>query len=276
MKIGVCLSGHFRNFDYNYESWDKYLFSKYDCDVFLHTWDVIGNRNKGDDIGFTENLDILSYNETQLKRKYNFKNVVIQKYDEPLQEFKTKSKRIRELRNKTATVKVVSTNIGTLSQEKVNLSNRRITHLYSMWYKALKCFELLEQHSSDYDLVIKCRPDIRLQNSFNLDDIDFDCINWPWYNLREEHYSEPHDYYAVGNFKNMKIYNSLYNHMEEMEVILNVEKPISMYWTNEFDRYMQVPGVTKFLNPHTLLFFYIKHMGLPTKEIINHLELMRG
>ena len=276
MKIGVCLSGHYRNFDYNYESWNEYLFSKYDCDVFLHTWDVIGNRDKGDDVGFEENVDKLNYTPEELKQKYNFKDVVIQQYDEPLQEFKEKSKRVRELRNKIDIMKVVYTNIGTSSQEEINLSNRRVTHLYSMWYKALKCFELLEYHSNQYDLIIKCRPDIRLQNSFNLNDIDIECINWPWYNLRQEHYSEPHDYFAVGNFKNMKIYNNLYNYMEKMEVVLNIEQPINMYWSNETDRYMQVPGVTQFLNPHTLLFSYIKYMGLPTKEITNHLQLMRG
>lgn len=276
MKIGVCLSGHYRNFDYNYDSWNQLLFSKHECDVFLHTWDVIGNRDKGNDVGFTEQTDKLNYTEQELKDRYNLKGVVIQQYDEPLQEFKEKSKRVRELRNKTASIKVISTNVGTLSQEEVNLSNRRITHLYSMWYKALKCFEMLESYSTDYDLIIKCRPDIRLYDSFNLDDIDMECINWPWYNLRQQHYSEPHDYYAVGNFENMKIYNNLYNHMEEMESILNIENPVNIFWDNEIDRYMQIPGINKFLNPHTLLFFYIKHMGLQTKEITNHLILMRG
>jgi hypothetical protein len=140
-----------------------------------------------------------------------------------------------------------------------------------MWYKALKCFELLESHSTDYDLVIKCRPDIKLKDSFNLDDIDLECINWPWYNSTKEHYSEPHDYYAVGNFDNMKVYNNLYNHIEEMESVLELEKPTRSAGNN-----VEIPGVDRFLNPHTLLFFYVKHMGLPYNTVINHLELTRG
>jgi hypothetical protein len=279
MKIGVCLSGHYRNFDYNYDSWNQLLFSKYDCDVFLHTWDVVGNRKEGwqNDTNFSERLDKLKYTQDELKTKYGFTNVVVQDYKEPLEEFKEKSKRVRELRNKTATIKIVSTKIGrVLSEEEVNLGNRRITHLYSMWYKALKCFEMLEQFSTDYDLIIKCRPDIRLHDSFNLDDIDTEYINWPWYNQRQKYYSEPHDYYAVGNFKNMKIYNNLYNHMEEIESVLDIEKPVNLFWDNEVDRYMEAPGINKFLNPHTLLFSYIEHMGIPTKEILNHCILMRG
>ena len=278
MKIGVCLSGHYRNFDYNYESWEKYVFSRHKCDVFLHTWDMMGNRNEGsqNDVNFSESLDKVKYTEHELKKKYGFTNVVIQDYKAPLQEFNEKSKRVRELRNKTASIKVISTNVGVLSQEEVNLSNRRITHLYSMWYKAVKCFEMLEAHNTDYDLIIKCRPDIRLRDSFNLDDVDIGCINWPWYNQRQQHYSEPHDYYAVGNFKNMKVYNNLYNHMDEMESVLDIEKPVNIFWDNEIDRYMQIPGINKFLNPHTLLFYYIQHMGIQTKEILNHCILMRG
>jgi hypothetical protein len=261
MKIGVCLSGHYRNFDYNYESWEKYLFSKYDCDVFLHTWDVMGNRDKGDDVGFEERVDRLNYTEQELKQRYKFTDVVIQKYGEPLEEFKEKSKRVRQLRD----------NAGISSVNGMDWTKRRITHLYSMWYKALKCFELLETYSTDYDLIIKCRPDIRLSDSFNLDDIDLECINWPWYNSKQEHYSEPHDYYAVGNFHNMKIYNNLYNHIEEMESVLEIEKTTRAVGTN-----VEIPGVDRFLNPHTLLFFYTKHMGLQHNTIINHLELMRG
>lgn len=248
MKIGVCLSGHYRNFDSNYESWERNLFSKYDCDVFLHTWDIMGNRKNTGDVCVEENANTIPYTEDLLKEKYGFTDLVIQRYDEPLLEFKQCSARIRKFRNSSS-----------ISINNIDFKLRRITHLYSMWYKALRCFELLENYSDRYDLIIKCRPDIRLQNSFNLDDIDSSCINWPWYNSRYEHYSEPHDYYAVGNFSNMKIYNNLYNHMQEMEDVLNIEE-----------------SVEKFLNPHTLLFFYIKHMGLPTKEITNHLELIRG
>lgn len=260
MKIAVCLSGHYRNFDYNYDSWNQLLFSKYDCDVFLHTWDVIGNRDKGNDVGFKEVTSTLTYTETELKQKYNLTSVVIESYNKPLDEFKEKSKRIRELRDNTG-----------VAANYVDYSKRRVTHLYSMWYKVLKCFELMEQHSTEYDLVIKCRPDIRLKDTFNIDDIDNSCINWPWYNFRKEEYSEPHDYYAVGNYTNMKIYSNLYNHIEEMESVLEIEKITRAPGNN-----VEIPGIDRFLNPHTLLFFYIKHMGLETKEITNHLEIMRG
>jgi hypothetical protein len=251
MKIGICLSGHYRNFDYNYESWEKYLFSKYDCDVFLHTWDIIGNRENTGDVHVEENTNIIPYTKDRLKEKYGFTDVVIQQYDEPLQEFKQRSARVREFRN----------NAG-VSINSIDWTVRRITHLYSMWYKAFKCFQLLESYSAGtpgYDLIIKCRPDIRLHESFNLDDIKIDVLNWPWYGRQDGEYSEPHDYYAVGNFDNMKIYNDLYNHMQEMEDVLKIDE-----------------SVERFLNPHTLLYGYVQHMGLKTNIIYSHFELMRG
>ena len=259
MKIAVCLSGHLRTFDANYESWETHLFSKYDCDTFLHTWDVTGNKIGDGDVNVTEQLDSIGVTPQELKQKYNFTDVTIQSYTEPLQEFLEKSKRVRALRN-----------IAGSSQNKIDFTKRRATHIYSMWYAALKSFALLEAYSTKYDLIIRSRPDIRLNDSFNLDDIDNTCINWPWYNSTVEHYSEPHDYYAVGNYKNMKIYHNLYNHIEEMETVLEIEKPTRTAGTNQ-----EIPGVDRFLNGHTLLFFYIKHMELKTKKIINHVELMR-
>jgi hypothetical protein len=220
----------------------------------------MGNRKKSDDVHVVENGDKLIHTETELKQKYNLTNVVIQAYEEPLQEFLDKSKRVRALRDSAG-----------ITQNQIDYTKRRVTHLYSMWYKAFKCFELMEAHSTEYDLVIKCRPDIRLADDFNLDDIDEAVINWPWYNFQKEDYSEPHDYYAVGNFKNMKIYNNLYNHMEEMESVLKIENT-----TRAPGNEVEIPGVDRFLNPHTLLFFYIKHMGLETKTILNHCLLMRG
>jgi hypothetical protein len=56
-----------------------------------------------------------------------------------------------------------------------------------------------------------------------------------------------------------------------MESVLEIEKTTRAVGTN-----VEIPGVDRFLNPHTLLFFYTKHMGLQHNTIINHLELMRG
>ncbi len=85
MKIAVCLSGHLRTFDANYESWETHLFSKYDCDTFLHTWDVTGNKIGDGDVNVTEQLDSIGVTPQELKQKYNFTDVTIQSYTEPLQ-----------------------------------------------------------------------------------------------------------------------------------------------------------------------------------------------
>ena len=258
MKIAVCLSGHYRTFDHNFTYWNDNVFSKYDCDVFLHTWDVMGNRGNGNDTEVEENLEKLTQTSEELKSQYGFVDAVIQEYNEPLPEFLEKSKRVRQLRD----------NIVDERYEEM-LKKRRITHLYSMWYKAFKCFELTEKTNTKYDLVIKSRPDIAILDTFTLDEVDPTYINWPYYS--QGWFQEPHDYFAIGNYENMKVYNNLYNRMEDMEAILEIDKRVY----RAGDGY-GIPGIERFLNPHALLYLYIEEMKIPNKIITNYCSITRG
>jgi hypothetical protein len=258
MKIGVCLSGHYRTFDHNFSYWNDNVFSKYDCDVFLHTWNVMGNRKNGNDVDAVETMDRLTRTEEELKLQYNFTDAVIQDYNEPLAEFLEKSKRVRELRNN-----IVDERYAEM------LKKRRITHLYSMWYKALKCFQLTEKTNTQYDLIIRSRPDIAILDTFTLDEVDPMYINWPRYS--QGWFLEPHDYFAIGNYENMKIYNNLYNRIEDMESILEIDKRVF----RAGDGY-GIPGIERFLNPHTLLYLYIEEMKIPNKIITNYCSITRG
>lgn len=46
MKIAVLLFGHLRTFEYCAPYLKKNLLDKYDCDVFIHTWDETDSRTK--------------------------------------------------------------------------------------------------------------------------------------------------------------------------------------------------------------------------------------
>ena len=154
MKIAVCLSGHYRTHDTTFLNSYKKLYSKYDCDVFLHTWNINGSRINyqgvyRNDEDAMEDLTPLIWTSKQLKQKFNFKEVVLEDYKQPHQKFLNDSKLVREKRNNIQALK-----------------NRRVVHLYSMWYKALKCYQMMElyakQTNTKYDIVIKTRPDLLL------------------------------------------------------------------------------------------------------------------
>jgi len=43
MKIAICISGHLRTFELTHQSLRRNVLDKYDCDVFISTWNNIGN-----------------------------------------------------------------------------------------------------------------------------------------------------------------------------------------------------------------------------------------
>src|ERR1700733_7399392 len=51
MKFALCLSGHLRTFDSILPYLKQSVIDPLNCDIFIHTWDVIGsptNKNPGD------------------------------------------------------------------------------------------------------------------------------------------------------------------------------------------------------------------------------------
>ena len=74
MKIAVCYSGMFRNFQNSVDNHIEHLISKYDCDIYLSFWDTHGFNvvtTKFDSIP-NDNIDIESKNE--ILKKLNPEN----------------------------------------------------------------------------------------------------------------------------------------------------------------------------------------------------------
>ena len=251
MKIAVCLSGHYRTHDITFINWCEKLYSKYDCDIFFHTWDVNGTR-----IGFqndevsVEDLTPLKYTADQLKEKFKFTDVIVENYKDLHETFLHVSAVVRERRKHIP-----------------ELENRRAVHLYSMWYKALQCFELMENYANQnnvkYDIVIKSRPDLivfdpTIQTTYQfehlppitLDELELDKVTIPLFNKSDE----LHDYFAVGTVDSMRKYHQLYNHMSYL--LDNI-------------------SLADFLNPHTLLYNYTELFDIPVKLVRNFITIQR-
>ena len=90
-------------------------------------------------------------------------------------------------------------------------------NMCSMYYNNMKAFELIEQHSNEnnikYDLVVKFRPDIM---NDNLPDLFLTEIG-EVYTPKEHSFGWPdiNDMIAFGDFNSMKVYSTLYNHIDE-------------------------------------------------------------
>lgn len=141
MKIAVCLAGHLRTFEKCHESLRKNVLDKYDCDVFISTWENRGNTlyhahyQKGYDES-DERVDMELVNSI-----YKPCEMIV---ENPLSE-------------EIAAIKRPFT--GMLSRNGANIEN-----VVPMFYKMWNCNSLKRDYETKfdvkYDLTLRCRFDV--------------------------------------------------------------------------------------------------------------------
>ncbi len=144
MKIAVQIFGHLRTYKSCYKSLHKHLLSRYDCDVFMHTWSTLNHRNKTwhkNHIGCDESASEL---ESELKSLYSLKKLQIE--DQVEQDLGTCT-----LRGSTTSIHGVKSMFRSMST--VNAMR--------------KGYEL--ETGERYDFVLMVRPDIMLLHDFDLE-----------------------------------------------------------------------------------------------------------
>ncbi|GAK85498.1 hypothetical protein JCM19238_3087 [Vibrio ponticus] len=132
MKVAVQLFGHLRSYESTYEYLFAHILDKYDCDVFIHTWDELEHR---DPTWHKQNYDIPDNNVNAQKVKgiYSPKNILIE---------------------------------SNVSVRENGFFNRDITlrGLKAMLYSQYKVNQIREEyqetHGVEYDFVITLRPDV--------------------------------------------------------------------------------------------------------------------
>lgn len=143
-KIALCISGHLRTFESNYRTVKQHVLDKFDCDVFIHTWDTLGVSHRAGDsnLHITETKKVLDL----VHKLYNPKKIVI----EPTKHF------------------TVTPLMHQRSHE-----NRDLAGILSMFYKVEECNKLKneyqEEHKVKYDYVVRFRGDLWLEESLPLD-----------------------------------------------------------------------------------------------------------
>jgi hypothetical protein len=143
MKIALCFSGHIRDINETKVFW-KGLIKKYDMDVYASFWDV-----ENEEVGDTINNFLTNYSP---------KKIDIEKYDV----FKTSTQSIASL----------YVNPPTNLHPKFIETTKAFGQI-AMWYKIWKCNMLSKDLGVEYDLVIRARTDIVLDENFKIEINDY-------------------------------------------------------------------------------------------------------
>ena len=180
-RIAVCLSGNLRSFKNCFNSLKTYLLDKYNCDVFISTWDFIDNP--GDN----------SHNKTQsilndIKTCYSPKKI--------------------EILNQIA-------NMGEKYRKYIIENGRSPNAMTGMFYLIYKADQLRQnfetQNNFKYDVVVRVRPDLLLKENINIPN-DVNGVYIPNFG----HWIGINDQFAFGDRDSMKEYANLYNCLDNI------------------------------------------------------------
>jgi len=247
-KIALCISGYMRTFKDCYPSILENLIQDNDVDIFIHTYDKVGNSS-----GWRSPIDLSEdvYLDFLFSIPY-VKTIVTEKWDD----IKYKFEKFKELHP-------FITNISTIA---------------TVLYKIYKCNELKKdyekEHNFTYDLVIRMRGDQMFTKKVNLDFPENKILinAYPWGDEDYVHNYQPldengnadgsenyalNDRFAVGSSANIDYLTDLYNHFEEYTRDLEIRSPLEQL-------------LCIHLKPLELekrnLFFYVKHFP-PRMEV---------
>ena len=200
MKVCLLLSGQMRNADEVFPSFKSNLLDRYDTDVFISTWN--------------------SHNVHQSINLFNPISVDIENYEAGFQ---------------SKWNQLVSHNESKLE------TNANLVSMISMWYKTLRANQLRKKYESTmgfkYDLIIKTRPDIIIEEPIDLIQSDNLVIPFGW------DWSEGiNDLMAWGNQSNMETYCELFYSFGSL--------------ANSMDK----------INPETMLKEYLKIKNIKTER----------
>lgn len=149
MKISVLLYGHLRDFENCADSLRENLLSRYDCDVFMHTWDERDHKSltwHGDNRFTISTVDDKVVDS--VRSLYNPKGIIVEHQEKYAQEKIIQSPFNEDFKMSSAVP-------------------------YYMFYTMNKANQLRldyeKKNGVEYDFVLVTRPDIRLKTPFEFE-----------------------------------------------------------------------------------------------------------
>ena len=194
------LPGLSRSADKCYKSLADNLLSKYDVDVYIHTYEQT-------EISLNDSsLSTTTLSARELVDLLRPKKIVVENYDLVKNEFIRKYEKFYNIKCS---------------------AERCTSHLY----KIKKCFEMIDEK---YDVYIRSRMDVMYETPISISSLDMSGINIPlptqkktrledgyYFSYCTDFYHHSQligvlDHIAIGDFQNMKNYCSIYDNLEEM------------------------------------------------------------
>jgi hypothetical protein len=226
MKVALCFAGHMRDLNETKNFWTE-LIKKYDIDVYASFWDI-ENSELGDTI-------------KEFEKVYTPKRLEVESYDI----FKTTTQDIASLNIQSPT------SIAQMFQE----TSKAFGQL-SMYYKVWRANMLSKQLGKEYDIVIRARIDVVLDENFELQLND--CLNVPMGKVQLHSWSNAYginDCFAYGKPKIMDYYSFIFLQMMEYlkagHYVFPPEHFLSVHFSKvkiqirEFANYMIITRVSK-------------------------------
>lgn len=204
MKIAICFSGSIRDFPSCFPSLKRYFLDNFNADIFLHLWKMknVSELNSNVDFKWKNDLCDEKYVIDCLKPV----SYIIDEYS-----LDWENKIINES----------GIDISKFTDE--NLKNYGV-NACGMYYKIMKCFELVEDycHENDkkYDLVIRARFDFIWEDSILLNDFD-EITDNKIYLIKDKYAthsrSKSNDKFFGGSFNVMKQMCNLFKNMKNYQ-----------------------------------------------------------
>ena len=146
MKIAVLLYGHLRDFEVCADSLSEHLFNRYECDVFIHTWDVKDHNSKCWHAQRFEASKVDEHVLNIVNAKYHPKGLVVEHQE------KYEKEKIVDMTYLTTPMSTAIPHFMFYSMNKAN--------------DLRKAYE--KENRVKYDYVLVTRPDIRLKTDFDI------------------------------------------------------------------------------------------------------------
>lgn len=150
MKVAICISGLAREFKRSYNALNKFIFSQFEHDLFIYTWNAPNQP-------YFEVEGAIRYPDEGTLEEY--KNL----YNPVLMGFEVFDKNRENL-------------FKNEKYERFKSGATSVVRMSAMFYQIMRCNQIknlyAEKHGIKYDIVIKCRSDIVPFRPFDLKEFE--------------------------------------------------------------------------------------------------------
>lgn len=187
MKTAICLSGYFRTFELAYPNLKETIIDPFSPDIFIHTWDKLGNS--------FDNLENNKLDVDRILALYHPKKLLI----EP---------QLSQLPAKA---------IPKINEERqYREGNFGMGSMFYSIHQANKLKQEYEEFNNfRYNVVFRCRPDGVYQGKLNLDDVK---PEWIYTNYLGDHVWIS-DQFAYGTSTAMDRYAEVFNNIYKYQTV---------------------------------------------------------